>query len=83
MATVTRITFEDHGQDFLRWDIGEDGKVRNCGPHQAWIWDGRKVLNLDKLKVGGFIVVSCIEKERKSMQLCYRIEFIEKGVIAK
>lgn len=80
MATVTRITFEDHGQDFLRWDIAETGEVRNCKPMQGWLWDGRKVLNLDQLKVGGFAVVSCNEAGRRRMQLRYRIESIEKGV---
>lgn len=38
-----RIHFQDHGQDFLWWDLEErdDGysyRVVDCGPFQAWFW---------------------------------------------
>ncbi len=43
MLRIT-ITFEDHGQDFLRWVI-QDGKVIECEPFQAGIWVGKEVIS--------------------------------------
>ncbi len=40
------VYFEDHGQDFLEWDI-EDGVVVACRPFQGWLWNGTKVLNTE------------------------------------
>lgn len=37
---MKRIHFEDHGQDFLWWDIDEEGCVIDCGPFQADVWIG-------------------------------------------
>lgn len=38
------VYLEDHGQDFLEWDI-EDGMVVDCRPFQGWLWKGTKVHN--------------------------------------
>ncbi len=38
------VYLEDHGQDFLEWDI-EDGIVVDCRPFQGWLWNGTKVHN--------------------------------------
>ncbi len=38
------VYLEDHGQDFLEWDI-ENGKVTGCRPFQGWLWIGTKVHN--------------------------------------
>lgn len=38
------VYLEDHGQDFLEWDI-EDGMVVDCRPFQGWLWKGMKVHN--------------------------------------
>jgi len=48
------IVFEDHGQDFLEWDIGIAGNVIDCRPFQAAIWVNKKVLNED-VNPGGFV----------------------------
>ena len=40
------VIFEDHGQDFLEWDI-EDGVVVDCRPFQSWLWNGTKVHSTD------------------------------------
>lgn len=37
--------FEDHGQDFLRWDIDAEGTVTDAQPYQADIWKGCVLLN--------------------------------------
>jgi hypothetical protein len=39
------VEFEDHGQDFLEWDIVND-EVVDCRPFQGWVWKGSKILNL-------------------------------------
>lgn len=57
------IEFEDHGQDFLAWDIetidplGLLGRVVESRPCQSWVWVNLFVLNLP-LKVGGTVQVS-------------------------
>jgi len=38
------VELEDHGQDFLEWDI-EDGVVVDCRPFQGWLWNGTRVHN--------------------------------------
>ncbi len=40
------VHLEDHGQDFLEWDI-EDGIVVGCRPAQGWMWNGTAVHNED------------------------------------
>lgn len=47
---VTTIRFEDHGQDFLEWDLDVNGKVIECRPFQASIWCGRLVMNNTELR---------------------------------
>ena len=42
------ITFEDHGQDFLQWDI-KDRKVVACRPFQADLWLGSEVLTFPEV----------------------------------
>lgn len=42
MGPPVTVTFKDHGQDFLEWDIS-DGKVVACRPFQAAIWVGREI----------------------------------------
>ena len=41
---MIRVHLEDHGQDFLRWDI-KDGVVVESYPYQGWLWNGTKILN--------------------------------------
>ena len=48
----TVIHFEDHGQDFLTWEVNSEGVVVDCQPFQAFAWCGRKVSNLHELAVG-------------------------------
>lgn len=44
------IFFEDNGQDFLQWDIDQDGVVTDSRPFQAGAWVGTF---LSDIKVGG------------------------------
>lgn len=37
--------FEDHGQDFLRWEVDANGVVTDAQPYQAELWAGCTVLN--------------------------------------
>jgi hypothetical protein len=41
------VTFEDHGQDFLEWDIAS-GVVVGCRPFQAGIWCGHEIYGTPK-----------------------------------
>lgn len=47
------IHFEDHGQDFLTWEVDQDGFVTDAQPFQSTIWGGCKVINMKELKPGG------------------------------
>ena len=49
---AAQLEFEDHGQDFLRWDLDAKGKVIGCGPFQASVWVGLNVMCFQKLKAG-------------------------------
>ena len=54
------IVFEDHGQDFLEWEIDDKGVVTGCRPFQGSIWGGKRVLNHRSVKAGGKARI-CIE----------------------
>lgn len=47
------IHFEDHGQDFLEWDVDVTGKVVGCRPSQASVWCGLQVLETPQ--AGGLV----------------------------
>lgn len=49
------LEFEDHGQDFLRWELDAKGRVIGCGPFQAFAWVGCQVLVFEKLKAGDIL----------------------------
>lgn len=70
----TRLHFEDHGQDFLWWDIDAEGNVIDCGPFQASVWVGCKVAT-------GSVSQGCPpffkSKQGKRMSLNYPVEKIE------
>lgn len=50
------VELEDHGQDFLEFDI-KGGVIVDTRPFQGFVWDGRKVLNT-KIGVGDYIDLS-------------------------
>lgn len=68
------IEFEDHNQDFLRWEIDEDAMVIDCQPFQRRFWCGLNVLNKDALKVGGFVE---IDGHHGAMTIKYPIKSIK------
>lgn len=54
-----RIHFEDHGQDFLWWDIEHvpdsfKGKVVDCGPFQFDVWVGASVF-MSTVEKNGYV----------------------------
>jgi len=57
------IHLEDHGQDFLEWDIepvkepGVAWQVTDARPFQNWVWAGTKVHNL-KIEAGDFLAIT-------------------------
>ncbi|WCK01057.1 hypothetical protein [Agrobacterium tumefaciens] len=61
---IIRFHFEDHGQDFLWWDVedkvGEPGAVLDAGPFQASIWaDGKHFVNLsEEYKIGDRLTIT-------------------------
>lgn len=55
------IVFKDCGQDFLEWDLNQDGIVIDCRPFQSWLWKGSKVEYPDPLKVGDRPEVQTVE----------------------
>lgn len=54
---TTTICFEDHGQDFLEWDLDAVGEVIECRPFQAGFWCGRHVVNHKSLKKGVYVIL--------------------------
>ena len=49
------VELEDHGQDFLEFDI-KDGRIVETRPFQANVWNSMEVLN-EALEVGHHIAV--------------------------
>lgn len=67
VAAVTAITLEDHGQDFLEWDLDEENVVVECRPFQAWAWEGIKVLN-ESITPGDFLEVELADGSRATLK---------------
>lgn len=57
-ATVMVIEFQDHGQDFLHWNLDKRGYVIESA--QGWIWLGSRVTNMRELAPGS--IVSFVRK---------------------
>jgi hypothetical protein len=52
-----QITFEDHGQDFLTWQLDSNGVVVDCMPFQASVWCGVEVYGPGSLNVGDTVFI--------------------------
>ena len=74
--TTTTITFEDHGQDFLEWDI-VNGIVTDCRPCQASVWIGVRVLNR---RLGRGVLVRVQTKGAAALTMNYPIVKVRKRV---
>lgn len=74
---LTRIHFEDHGQDFLRWELDANGKVIGCEPFQFATWRGVKVFQPSLLAVGD--LVHFYSSQDKSLRhIVYRVSKVER-----
>ncbi|GAI90398.1 unnamed protein product [marine sediment metagenome] len=69
------VYLEDHGQDFLEWDI-EDGTVVACRPYQGWLWNGTKVHNTN-IQPGDILEIT-VAGERTTLN--YSVERVEEKV---
>ena len=71
MALV-KITFEDHGQDFLEWVVNTDnGMVLSCAPFQQAAWVGKLVDRGQTFCAGGKI------KLKDGKEVSYPIAAVE------
>jgi hypothetical protein len=43
-GTELIVQLEDHGQDFLEFDVDKDNVIIEARPFQGWLWRGRKIL---------------------------------------
>ncbi len=68
------IEFEDHGQDFLEWDI-IDGVVADCRPFQGFVWNGTKV---DMTKAAEGQRLPIITKRGESRLIMYPVVAISR-----
>ncbi|CAM3350632.1 hypothetical protein [Paracidovorax anthurii] len=74
---VTRIHFEDCGQDFLHWELDSKGKVIGCEPFQASVWCGKEVVQPGRLAVGD--LVHFYESQGKTFRhIRYRVAKVER-----
>jgi len=73
---VITVHFEDHGQDFLEWDI-KDGVVVDCRPFQGWIWNGTKVHNTD-IQAGDILQITTPDGMERTLK--YPVEEVEEKV---
>jgi len=70
---VIRVYLEDHGQDFLVWDI-KDGVVVESYPYQGWLWNGTKIIN-EEFGPGDQLIIQ--RPNSVVMMLNYPVEKIE------
>lgn len=70
------VYLEDHGQDFLEWDI-EDGTVVDCRPFQGWLWNGTKVHNTD-IQPGDILQITTTDGVERTLK--YPVERVEEKV---
>lgn len=67
------VHLEDHGQDFLEWDI-KDGVVVDCRPFQGWLWNGTRVHN-DHISPGTILDITPASGGRRTLN--YPVERVE------
>lgn len=79
VVVARTITFEDQGQDFIRWDLDADGKVIESHPCQTRVWAGFKV---SRLKVGVCPVLSEKRQGEAPMVLKYKVTAIDPPIEA-
>ena len=58
IRVTTIIEFEDKGQDFLRWELNEEGVVIDCIPFQGSIWCGKYVFQHEYLYAGHKVFIT-------------------------
>ena len=58
-----RIVFEDHGQDFLEWEV-IDGVVIDSRPFQGGVWKGTKI-DMTKAAEGQLMPIITKRGERR------------------
>lgn len=73
----TRIHFEDHHQDFLRWEIDGKGKVIGCEPFQRAVWVGKEIIQPARLEVGSKVEIYD-SFDKSFMSIKYPIAKIER-----
>lgn len=78
--TAVTIHFEDGGQDFHEWDLNAEGCVIDSRPFQATMWCGDCVVNFEKLKVKGKVII--FRHHTGRMVVNYRIRALTPGPAA-
>lgn len=73
------VHFEDHGQDFLEWDI-EEGYVIGCRPYQGWVWNGTTVHNAD-IQAGSILRITTNDGVERTLN--YPVERVEEKIRSK
>lgn len=63
LSKIYVLEFQDCGQDFLQWEVLEDGSIINSIPFQASQWTKYKVVNLEALILGQseYVIISSLE----------------------
>ena len=77
-----RITFEDNGQDFLTFDIDNDGYIKEVKPFQGELWKQYRVSNYSNLSVGGFVHLQHLQAI-DNFSIKHKIQKIERILILR
>jgi hypothetical protein len=76
VKTGMTVVLEDHGQDFLEFDLDERGEIIETRPYQGRVLNGRKVLNKN-LGVGDRLLLAADAFAGKSLTIKYPVESIK------
>ena len=78
---VMTICFQDHGQDFLEWDLDKMGVVVGCRPYQSKFWCGMRVIAPERLKPGSYVdYISPHGSGKQRYEICYPVISVVKAV---
>ena len=75
-GTVITITFEDHGQDFLEWDICSNVVV-GCSPFQSRFWVNSRIVEpMERLEIGHRPLILTEVENQEAMRVKYPLECV-------
>jgi hypothetical protein len=85
MSIAKTIIFVDYGQDYIEWDLDEDGFITECRPFNSQHWLGARVKNHLTIEAGDFATIELDDKltgQTSSKFIVYPVEAVHVSEVA-